>query len=280
MEGARAPGSDGEGRRARRAQASALFGGDGHHLETSSFRETNGTTHAMSAEDFEHFKGAMLRFLLAEDYATQQAMMPVLAALLRFDEDEAIKSGASREKWEPVDIPIGKQLPESFEQAANSLTDTLGLGSSFSGLAFSRNNVDTIHYPRAPRVLLVDERGARVLQNGEDVVFVGRDEDLVLLGANPQERHLVIRIELLDHALRLLREMRDERGVLHRLRRLHAGLDRHAVVVDHQDPHDALMRVYALHRFLNLIASHGSLPHLSYGDSSLRLTRPPASRKV
>ena len=108
-----------------------LFGGDGHHLETSSFRETNGTTHAMSAEDFEHFKGAMLRFLLAEDYATQQAMMPVLAALLRFDEDEAVKVGASREKWEPVDVTIGKQLPESFEQAANSLTDTLGLGKLF-----------------------------------------------------------------------------------------------------------------------------------------------------
>ena len=51
------------------------------------------TTHAVSAEDFEHFKGAMLRFLLAEDYATQQAMMPVLAALLRFDEDEAVKVG-------------------------------------------------------------------------------------------------------------------------------------------------------------------------------------------
>ncbi|ACO63585.1 predicted protein [Micromonas commoda] len=108
-----------------------LFGGDGHHLETASFRETNGTTHAMSAEDFEHFKGAMLRFLLAEDYATQQAMMPVLAALLRFDEDEAVKVGASREKWEPVDVTIGKQLPESFEQAANSLTDTLGLGKLF-----------------------------------------------------------------------------------------------------------------------------------------------------
>ena len=108
-----------------------LFGGDGNHLETSSFRETNGTTHAMSAEDFEHFKGAMLRFLLAEDYATQQAMMPVLAALLRFDEDEAVKVGASREKWEPVDVTIGKQLPESFEQAANSLTDTLGLGKLF-----------------------------------------------------------------------------------------------------------------------------------------------------
>jgi len=108
-----------------------LFGGDGHHLETASFRETNGTTHSMSAEDFEHFKGAMLRFLLAEDYATQQAMMPVLAALLRFDEDEAVKVGASREKWEPVDVTIGKQLPESFEQAANSLTDTLGLGKLF-----------------------------------------------------------------------------------------------------------------------------------------------------
>ena len=94
--------------------------------------ETNGTPpRAMSAEDFEHFKGAMLRFLLAEDYATQQAMMPVLAALLRFDEDEAVKVGASREKWEPVDVTIGKQLPESFEQAANSLTDTLGLGKLF-----------------------------------------------------------------------------------------------------------------------------------------------------
>ncbi len=114
-----------------------LFGGDGHRgddgpsLATTS-SETNGNgASAMSAEDFEHFKGAMLRFLLAEDYATQQAMMPVLAALLRFHEDEAAKVGAAREKWEPVDVTIGKQLPESFEQAANSLTDTLGLGKLF-----------------------------------------------------------------------------------------------------------------------------------------------------
>jgi hypothetical protein len=110
-----------------------LFGGDGHgRLETNGSGETNGTPpRAMSAEDFEHFKGAMLRFLLAEDYATQQAMMPVLAALLRFDEDEAAKVTAARERWEPVEVAIGKQLPESFEQAANSLTDTLGLGKLF-----------------------------------------------------------------------------------------------------------------------------------------------------
>ena len=119
-----------------------VFGGDGHRdddapsLATTS-SETNGATavssghRAMSAEDFEHFKGAMLRFLLAEDYATQQAMMPVLAALLRFHGDEAAKVSAAREKWEPVDVAIGKQLPESFEQAANSLTDTLGLGKLF-----------------------------------------------------------------------------------------------------------------------------------------------------
>ena len=119
-----------------------VFGGDGHRdddapsLATTS-SETNGATavssghRAMSAEDFEHFKGAMLRFLLAEDYATQQAMMPVLAALLRFHDYEAAKVSAAREKWEPVDVAIGKQLPESFEQAANSLTDTLGLGKLF-----------------------------------------------------------------------------------------------------------------------------------------------------
>ena len=114
-----------------------LFGGDGDgsmiesRLESNG-SETNGTPpRAMSAEDFEHFKGAMLRFLLAEDYATQQAMMPVLAALLRFEEDEAAKVTAARERWEPVDVAIGKQLPESFEQAANSLTDTLGLGKLF-----------------------------------------------------------------------------------------------------------------------------------------------------
>ena len=109
-----------------------LFGGDGAAPEVS---RPGGTStapiHVMSAEDFAHFKGAMLRFLLAEDWAAQQAMMPVLAALLRLDEDEGVKLAAAREKWEPVDVTLGKQLPESFEQAANSLTDTLGLGKMF-----------------------------------------------------------------------------------------------------------------------------------------------------
>ena len=109
-----------------------LFGGDGAAPEVS---RPGGTStapiHVMSAEDFAHFKGAMLRFLLAEDWAAQQAMMPVLAALLRLDEDEGVKLAAAREKWEPVDVTLGKQLPESFEQAANSLTDTFGLGKMF-----------------------------------------------------------------------------------------------------------------------------------------------------
>ena len=109
-----------------------LFGGDGAAPEVS---RPGGTStapiHVMSAEDFAHFKGAMLRFLLAEDWAAQQAMMPVLAALLRLDEDEGVKLAAAREKWEPMDVTLGKQLPESFEQAANSLTDTLGLGKMF-----------------------------------------------------------------------------------------------------------------------------------------------------
>ena len=109
-----------------------LFGGDGAAPEVS---RPGGTStapiHVMSAEDFAHFKGAMLRFLLAEDWAAQQAMMPVLAALLRLDEDEGVKLAAAREKWEPMDVTLGKQLPESFEQAANSLTDTFGLGKMF-----------------------------------------------------------------------------------------------------------------------------------------------------
>ena len=99
-----------------------LFGGDGAAPEVS---RPGGTSTAPI------HKGAMLRFLLAEDWAAQQAMMPVLAALLRLDEDEGVKLAAAREKWEPVDVTLGKQLPESFEQAANSLTDTLGLGKMF-----------------------------------------------------------------------------------------------------------------------------------------------------
>ena len=65
-----------------------------------------------------------------------------------------------------------------------------------------------------------------VLEHDEDVVLIGRDHDLVVLGPDAQERELVVLVQLFDDTLRLGREVRDERRVLNRLSGLQGGLYR------------------------------------------------------
>jgi archaellum component FlaC len=96
-----------------------------------------------------------------------------------------------------------------------------------------------------------------VLEHDEGVVDVRRDEDLVFLRAHAHERELVIGVQRLDHALGLLREVRHQSRVLHRLRGLQRGFNRDAVVVHYQDTEHALVRVYALHSLLHLVRRHG-----------------------
>jgi len=81
------------------------------------------------------------------------------------------------------------------------------------------------------------------------------DHDLVLLGADAQEGHVVGRVQRADGRLGLGRELRDERRVVHRkLLVARARVNGHALLVDDQHGLHTLVALDAFDRLLRLVA--------------------------
>jgi len=90
-----------------------------------------------------------------------------------------------------------------------------------------------------------------VLHHYEQVLFVWRNHDLVLLAAQPEEGEVVGGVEVPDDAPRLVREPAHERSVLHRGGVIQRALDRHAFIIDDDDANYAFMRLNSLQGFFN-----------------------------
>ena len=94
---------------------------------------------------------------------------------------------------------------------------------------------------------------ARVLKHDEGVFLFWGDHDLVFLAADAYELHVVLGVERLYCALRLGRELRDERTVLDGVVLRHRAPNRDALRIHHYDALHALVRVYTVDCLLHFL---------------------------
>lgn len=92
-----------------------------------------------------------------------------------------------------------------------------------------------------------------VLDNDHGELLVGRNHNLVNLGANFDEGDFFARVQVLDRHSRLLHELRDQTAIVDCFVLLHRRLHRHAVLVHDNYAQHTHMCVDAIQRFFHLL---------------------------
>jgi hypothetical protein len=120
--------------RARRAMEEKDAELDALRTRMASFRDS-------SVSEFEarlaHVKNATLKYLEAADWDEQSKIVPVLAAVQRWDPSERRRVEKARAAWEPAEVVVLERLRElravdlGVASATNALTSSLGLGNVF-----------------------------------------------------------------------------------------------------------------------------------------------------
>lgn len=80
-----------------------------------------------------------------------------------------------------------------------------------------------------------------ILYDDQQVVSIRRYHDLVLLGANPEEREIICGVQLFEHGLCLIDKVVEEAAVLDGGGVVQRRLDGHPLVVHHNGPNHTLM---------------------------------------
>ena len=104
----------------------------------------------------------------------------------------------------------------------------------------------------------------RVLDNYQDVIFVGCHHDLVLRASKPQERKTIRLVQRPHDAVRLEAELADERRIGVRVLLAEVGPYWDPVVVQDKHPFDSPVRLDSLQCLLHL-GRHRSATSRSFG---------------
>lgn len=98
----------------------------------------------------------------------------------------------------------------------------------------------------------VSESFSWILDDNQEVVFIWCNHDFIFLGADAQEREVVLRIDVPHGAPRLHDEAVHEARVLDRRGVVHSAFDRNTFRINHNDSLHSFLALDSLQRFFHL----------------------------